>query len=86
MRVNPTTKLFEDISPEERVELMKFATVIVQENRVPAPLPAWVDAWVNIAQPGVPCRLHELPAFGLRLVMSSLVQKVMYSLLMESAK
>lgn len=48
MRLNKTTLLFEDVSPEERQELIDWARAVVPlQGKLPSPEPPWVDELVQ---------------------------------------
>lgn len=47
MRLNKTTLLFEDVSPEERQELIDWARAVVLQGKLPSPEPPWVDELVQ---------------------------------------
>lgn len=73
MRINKTTMLFEDISSDERREMLQFCEQIVLHGKPPWPHPAWLTEW--------------LTTFGyderqaLLLMATAIPQRVMLSLL-----
>lgn len=75
MKINEKTKLFEDLSNEERLEMYEMAEGIVLLGKVPYPMPAWAEEWVT--------KYEIIPAHRLLVIATVLPQYMLLSLLKD---
>lgn len=76
MKVNQDTSLFEEISSEEREQMLTWVKTVVMRGKLPSPDPAWLNQW-----------MEELNYYGSKKMIAlynEFPQKVMLSLLLAN--